>query len=259
MNKRVVAAAVSVLLLATLVSCGKGKQEETTTALPIVTQSAASTPVTNTDINTQPVDNSASVSPTYILTTHQGQTMVTVQTTAFSLDTTAATGVSIPSEFTNPSISAPDISTSVMPTVMTTLPETSATTTTKPAQTEPTTAEPTTAAEKVRKYVDIASYGADPSTGNFIISFAASGWDGGVSSKSGIVTVSVDGKTYPVKASVIGKADADGNATIKVFSGELEPGDGAAITCNIPAGFITSKNGNQTSIEFSSSGTYYTQ
>lgn len=269
MNKKVVAAAACVLLLATLVSCGKGKQEETTTALPDLSGATASIPSdvqTNavSDVSAQPVANTDSASPTYILTTQQGQTMVTAQTTAFSLETIPSTNVMIPSSFTNPSLSTPDVNTSVMPTVSTTITPTVVTdpsgqNTTKESSTEPTTAEPTTAAEKVRKYVDISSYGADPSTGNFIISFDASGWDGGVSNKTGFVTVDVDGKSYPVKASVIGKADADGNATVKVYSSELEPGDGSVITCNIPAGFITSKNGNQTSIEFSSSGTFMTQ
>lgn len=254
MNKKIVAVAAGILLVASLVSCNRSGGSDTTT-LPVLTGATQSTSGNDqlTATTAQLVSSGDNGSPTYILTTQQGQTMATVPLTGFSLDTTATT-IAIPSDFTNPSLDNP----SVMTAVITTLPTqatTSSVTTTKPTTTtkEPTTSEPTTAAQKVRKALDIVSCGTDPNNGNFIITFDPSGWDGGVKNTQGIVTVEIDGKAFPAKATVSGKADTDGNATIKIYSSEREPVDGTVITVNIPAGLVVSKNGNQTSTEFSSS------
>ena len=107
--------------------------------------------------------------------------------------------------------------------------------------------------EKVSKDIDILSCGTDPNNGNFIITFDSSGWDGGVKDSTGFVTVDIDGTTFPAKATVSGTPDADGNATITIYSSEREPADGSVITVNIDAGLVKSKNGTQESKAFSSS------
>lgn len=252
MNKRVVAAACGILLLASLASCGKNNAEETTTAAFPLTGATAST-LPDSQLNVTASVNSAA--PTYILTTQQGQTMVTVPTTAFSLEAIPSSSVSIPNDFTNPNMTTPYVNTSIAPTVPTTAPTTERTTA---PTTQETTEEPTTAAEKVRKYVDLVASGTDPSTGNFLITFEATGWDGGIKSNTAFITVDIDGKKRTAKATVNGTLDVDGNATIKIMTGEYEPGDGSVISCDIPAGFVTSKNGNQTSVDFSTSATHST-
>lgn len=113
-----------------------------------------------------------------------------------------------------------------------------------------TSAETTVSQEKVSKNLDIVSCGTDPDNGNFIITFDPSGWDAGVKDSTMFVSVSIDGKCFPVKATVSGKTDADGYATITIFSGELNPADGSVITVSLPAGLVTSKSGNQVSREF---------
>ena len=280
MNKKVVAAAVGILLVASLASCGKNSGDETTTIMPALTGATQSTSG-NEQGSAQTADSAAAqliattaannASPTYILTTQQGQTMATVPLTAFSLDTTTPiTSVSIPgvNDITNPSLDNPNVLTSVMPSTIP--PSTSAlssssavstsnkptvSTTEKQTSTtkESTTAEPTTAAQKVSKDIDIVSCGTDPNNGNFIITFDPSGWDGGVKNSTGFVTVDIDGTSFPAKATVSGKADADGNATIKIYSSEREPADGSVITVNIGDGLVKSKNGTQESKAFSSS------
>lgn len=265
MNKRVVLAAAGILLVASLASCGRNSGDATTVpALTGATQSTLG--------NGQQLDSSAALaattagnaSPTYILTTQQGQTMATVPLTAFSLDTPATT-VAIPDDFTNPPIDIPDVVTAVIETLPTQAPTTaSADTSTKPitvSQTttaEPTTAEPTTAAKKVRKSIDMISCGTDPNNGNLIITFDPSGWEGGVSNTSRYITVNIDGKERPVKVSVNGKPDADGYATIKVYSSEYEPADGSVISVVLPDGLVTSKNGTQESTSFSTHVEYKT-
>ncbi len=272
MNKRVVLAAAGILLVASLASCGRNSGDATTVpALTGATQSTLG--------NGQQLDSSAALaattagnaSPTYILTTQQGQTMATVPLTAFSLDTTTPTStISIPNvnDITNPSMDNPNVLTSVMPSVPT-LPSTSqnsssnpndpgAVTTKKQTTAEPTTAEPTTAAKKVRKSIDMISCGTDPNNGNLIITFDPSGWEGGVSNTSRYITVNIDGKERPVKVSVNGKPDADGYATIKVYSSEYEPADGSVISVVLPDGLVTSKNGTQESTSFSTHVEYKT-
>ena len=117
-------------------------------------------------------------------------------------------------------------------------------------------ANPTTAPvtqKKVSKDIDIISCGTDPNNGNFIITFDPSGWDGGVKDSTGYVTVDIDGTSFPAKATVSGKTDANGNATITIYSSEREPADGSVITVNIGDGLVKSKNGTQESKAFSSS------
>lgn len=250
MNKKIVAVAAGIFLVASLVSCNRSGGSDTTT-MPVLTGATEST--LQVGQSTDTAAQTANANPTYILTTQQGQTMETVPLTGFSLDTTATT-IAIPSDFTDPSLDNP----SVVTVVITTLPTqatTSTVTTTKPTSTttQPTTSEPTTAAEKVSKYVDIVSCGTDPNNGNFIITFDPSGWDGGVKNSTRFISVEIDGKTFPAKATVSGKPDADGNATIKVYTSELEPSDGCVITVSLPAGLVVSKNGNQMSTAFDSS------
>lgn len=278
MNKKVVAAAVGILLVASLASCGKNGGDETTTIMPALTGATQSTSG-NEQGSAQTADSAAAgliattaannASPTYILTTQQGQTMATVPLTAFSLDTTTpTTSVSIPglNDITNPSLDNPNVLTSVMPSTIppstselssesSTSSKPTVSTTEKQTSTtkESTTAEPTTAAKKVSKDIDIVSCGTDPNNGNFIITFDPSGWDGGVKNSTGFVTVDIDGTSFPAKATVSGKADADGNATIKIYSSEREPADGSIITVNIGDGLVKSKNGTQESKAFSSS------
>ncbi|MGN1444536.1 MAG: hypothetical protein ACI4XE_11885 [Acutalibacteraceae bacterium] len=271
MNKKVVIAAVGILLVASLASCGKNNGGETTTVMPALTGATQSTSgsVQTADSSAQLIATTANASPTYILTTQQGQTMATVPLTAFSLDTTTPTSsVSIPdlNDITSPSLDNPNVLTSVMPSTIPSTSEQSSsgtsnsntptvsttekkTTTTK----ESTTAEPTTAAKKVSKDIDIVSCGTDPNNGNFIITFDPSGWEGGVKNSTGYVTVDIDGTSFPAKASVSGTPDADGNATIKIYSSEREPADGSVITVNIGDGLVKSKNGTQESKAFSSS------
>ena len=107
--------------------------------------------------------------------------------------------------------------------------------------------------KKVSKDIDIISCGTDPNNGNFIITFDPSGWDGGVKDSTGYVTVDIDGTSFPAKATVSGKTDANGNATITIYSSEREPADGSVITVNIGDGLVKSKNGTQESKAFSSS------
>lgn len=114
-------------------------------------------------------------------------------------------------------------------------------------------ANPTSAAvsqNTASKSIDIASCGTDPNSGNIIIKFHPSGWDGGVKSSSGYVNVDIDGKTFPAKATVNGTPDADGLATITVYSSKLDPADGSVITVNISAGLVISKSGAQESQAF---------
>ena len=113
--------------------------------------------------------------------------------------------------------------------------------------------ETTITQEKVSKDIDILSCGTDPNNGNFIITFDPSGWDGGVKDSTGYVTVDIDGTSFPAKATVSGKTDANGNATITIYSSEREPADGSVITVNIGDGLVKSKNGTQESKAFSSS------
>lgn len=262
MNKKVVVAAAGILLLATLASCNRNGGD--TTTIPDLTGATQSTsgfvnqPDSTTGINAPSVNTA----PTYILTTQQGQTMMTVPLTAFSIETTGTTGIEIPSNFTNPTIDTPEVNTSAMTTLPAPVTTTAPSTTKPPESTTESTTQPTTVpeAEKVRKAVDVSSCGTD-SRGNFIISFDTAGWGGGVSSKSdGLITVDVDGKAYNfVKVKVNGTPDVDGNATITVYLNDRDIGEDSNITCHFPAGFITSKNGNQTSIDFTSSGKYSPQ
>lgn len=254
MNKRVVLAAAGILLVASLASCGRNSGDATT--VPALTGATLSTSVNGQ----QPGSSAALVattagnaSPTYILTTQQGQTMATVPLTAFSLDTPATT-VAIPDDFTNPPIDIPDVVTAVIETLPTQAPTTaSADTSTKPitvsqtTTTEPTTTEPTTAAQKSRIPISMVSRGTNPNNGNFIIKIDPSGWDGGVKSSTGYVSAKIGGNTFPVKAKVDGKLDIDGYATITVYSSELKPEDGDIITVNLGDGLVKSKNGNQES------------
>lgn len=270
MNKKVVLAAAGILLVASLASCGRNSGDATTVpALTGATQSTLGSGQQPDSSAALVATTAGNASPTYILTTQQGQTMATVPLTAFSLDTTTPTStVSIPdlNDITSPSLDNPNVLTSVKPTLPSTSPlptvdpstPGAVTTQKQTTTTKPTTTEPTTAAQKVNKYVEIASCGTDPDNGNVIITFDPRGWDGGVKNSTGFVTVDVDGKTFPVKATVTGKADTDGYATIKVYSSELEPSDDCVITVDIPAGLVTSKNGNQKSTAFRSSVEYKT-
>lgn len=260
MNKKVVVAAAGILLLATLASCNRNGGD--TTTMPDLTGATQSTsgfvnqPDSTTGINA-PAANTA---PTYILTTQQGQTMMTVPLTAFSIETTGTTGIEIPSNFTNPAIVAPDVNTSAMTTLPAPVTTAAPSTTKAPDNTTATTAAPTTVpeAERVRKAVDVSGWTACDSNGNFIVSFDTAGWDGGVKSKSdALITVDVDGKAYNfVKVKVNGTPDVDGNATITVYLNDRDIGEYSEVTCNFPAGLITSKNGNQTSTDFSLSAKY---
>lgn len=261
MNKKVVLAAAGILLVASLASCGRNSGDATTVpALTGATQSTLGSGQQPDSSAALVATTAGNASPTYILTTQQGQTMATVPLTAFSLDTTTPTStVSIPdlSDITSPSLDNPNVLTSVKPTLPSTSPlptvnpstPGAVTTQKQTTTTKPTTTEPTTAAQKVGKYVEIAGYMTDDN-GNFIITFDPTGWDGGVKNSTGFVNVDIDGKTFPAKATVNGKADADGNATIKVFSSEREPAEESVITVSIGDGFIRSKNGNQESYAF---------
>lgn len=114
-------------------------------------------------------------------------------------------------------------------------------------------ANPTSAAvsqNTASKSIDIASCGTDPNSGNIIIKFHPSGWDGGVKSSSRYVNVDIDGKAFSAKATVNGTPDADGLATITVYSSKLDPADGSVITVNISAGLVISKSGAQESQAF---------
>lgn len=245
MNKRVVAAACGILLLASLASCGKNNAEETTTAAFPLTGATAST-LPDSQLNVTASVNSAA--PTYILTTQQGQTMVTAPTTAFSLEAIPSSSVSIPNNFTNPNMTTPYVNTSIAPTVLTTAPTTERTTA---ATTQETTEEPTTAAEKVRQFFALENEAYNEG-GNLDLEISTKEWDGGIVTKTGYVTVYIDGKKYPiVKASVSNKSGEQGIGIISVkIAGEDYGADQTSeIIVDFPAGFITSKNGNQTSIE----------
>lgn len=269
MNKKVVLAAAGILLVASLASCGRNSGDATTVpALTGATQSTLGSGQQPDSSAALVATTAGNASPTYILTTQQGQTMATVPLTAFSLDTTTPTStVSIPdlNDITSPSLDNPNVLTSVMPTLPSTSPlptvnpstPGAVTTQKQTTTTKPTTTEPTTAAQKASKDLDIVSCGTDPNNGNFIITFNPEDWDGGVKNNSGYVTVEIDGKAFPAKATVSGKPDADGNATIKVYTSELEPSDGCEITVSLPAGLVVSKNGNKWSKEYRSSSVEY--
>ncbi len=268
MNKKVVLAAAGILLVASLASCGRNSSDATTVpALTGATQSTLGSGQQPDSSAALVATTAGNASPTYILTTQQGQTMATVPLTAFSLETTTPTStVSIPDlgDITSPSLDNPNVLTSVKPTLPSTSPlptvnpstPGAVTTQKQTTTTKPTTTEPTTAAQKVRKDVEIASSGTDPKNGNFIIKFDPAGWDGGVKSSTGLVNVDIDGKTFPAKAKVDGKLDVDGYATITIYSSEREPGDGAYIKVNLGEGLVKSKNGNQESKAFASQGYY---
>lgn len=264
MNKKVVLAAAGILLVASLASCGRNSGDATTVpALTGATQSTLGSGQQPDSSAALVATTAGNASPTYILTTQQGQTMATVPLTAFSLDTTTPTStVSIPdlNDITSPSLDNPNVLTSVMPT----LPSTSSLPTVNPSTpgavttqkqtttTKPTTTEPTTAAQKVRQKVDVVSSATDPNNGNVIIKFEPDGWDGGVkTNNSGFVSVDIDGVSFPAKAKVNGTLDSDGYATITVYSSEREPGEGSIITVNLGDGLVKSKNGNQESTAFS--------
>ena len=260
MNKRVVAAAAGILLLATLTSCNRNNGNDTTTTMPDLTGATQSTSgyVQQTQATTG-LNTPANTAPTYILTTQQGQTMLTVPLTAFSIETTGSTSIEIPSNFTNPTMDTPEVNTSAMTTLPAPVTTTAPSTTRAPENTTESTTQPPTVpeAERVRKEVERSADGLD-SNGNYVISFETDGWDGGVKSKSdGMITVVVDGKAHNfVDVKVNGTPDVDGYATITVYLNDLDIGEGSEIICHFPAGFITSKNGNQTSVDFSVSGKY---
>lgn len=261
MNKRVAAAAAGILLLATLTSCNRNNGNDTTTTMPDLTGATQSTSgyVQQTESATGLNTPAANTAPTYILTTQQGQTMLTVPLTAFSIETTGSTSIEIPSNFTNPTMDTPEVNTSAMTTLPAPVTTTAPSTTRAPESTTESTTQPPTVpeAERVRQEVDVSANGPD-SNGNYVISFETEGWDGGVKSKSdALITVDVDGKAYNfVKAKVNGTPDVDGYATITVYLNDRDIGEDSNITCHFPAGFITSKNGNQTSVDFSVSGKY---
>ena len=259
MNKKVVLAAAGILLVASLASCGRNSGDATTVpALTGATQSTLGSGQQPDSSAALVATTAGNASPTYILTTQQGQTMATVPLTAFSLDTTTPTStVSIPdlNDITSPSLDNPNVLTSVMPTLPSTSPLPTVdpstpgaiTTQKQTTTTKPTTTEPTTAAQKSRIPISMVSRGTNPNNGNFIIKIDPSGWDGGVKSSTGYVSAKIGGNTFPVKAKVDGKLDIDGYATITVYSSELKPEDGDIITVNLGDGLVKSKIGNQES------------
>ena len=265
MNKKVVLAAAGILLVASLASCGRNSSDATTVpALTGATQSTLGSGQQPDSSAALVATTAGNASPTYILTTQQGQTMATVPLTAFSLETTTPTStVSIPDlgDITSPSLDNPNVLTSVKPTLPSTSPlptvdpSTSGAITTQKqtTTTEPTTAEPTTAAQKSSQIVSPIG-DAYSDGGNLVIDIDPKDWDGGIANNSGYVTVYIDGKKYPfVKASVNGRPDDQGNVTITVNIGgkDYEHDTTSSIKVEFPSGFITSKHGNQSSNEFS--------
>ena len=264
MNKKVVLAAAGILLVASLASCGRNSSDATTVpALTGATQSTLGSGQQPDSSAALVATTAGNASPTYILTTQQGQTMATVPLTAFSLDTTTPTStVLIPdlNDITSPSLDNPNVLTSVKPTLPSTSPlptvnpstPGAVTTQKQTTTTKPTTTEPTTAAQKSRKLLvdSMVSCGTDPNNGNFIIKIDPTDWDGGIKSSTGFVNVDIDGKTFPAKAKVDGNKDIDGYATITVYSSELKPEDGDTITVNLGDGLVKSKKDNQESAAY---------
>ncbi|MBQ8028480.1 MAG: hypothetical protein IJ262_03625 [Clostridia bacterium] len=240
--------ALVLLLLAVFVSCNDEKIEETTNnTLPVAT-----TVGSYATEETTAAPTTENVAPTYILTTHYGETMPTVVTTEFNLANEQAIQIVNPTSpdisFSVPEMSAPQVVSSSIPT---TKPTTSKTTTAEP-QTE---VEETTAKESSRRAVSISSYSV-ASNNDIVISVELQGWNGGIrTGKITFVNVILDGEKKTVSGYVNGSDDGTGCATVTVYTNKISPASDSSIEITVPAGSIKSKAGDQSNMAFSISTT----
>lgn len=237
-------ALVLVLVMAVLfASCKKDKEVETQN---IETGDTLPTAMVGQDINspattTEAQTTTAQTGETMILTTNYGETMPTVVTTKFdpARETTEAT---VPVSFEIPSMTAPNVYTSAIPS--TAKPTTSTTAT---EHTEPTEPKNESSGSQTRKALEFSSGGTSPSK-NIIIEFEANGWNGGV--KSGKFNASVktdDGKTGTVVGRVVGIQSSEGDFSVVIPVEDILTEDTTSVTVTLPAGAVTSRKGDQTS------------
>lgn len=241
--KKMIAGVLALLMVAFLVACNDNKEGETTLNTTI-------SPATTTAASQTATKDAQSVGMTYILTTQQGQTMPTVVTTLFNLanETTAAPAETVTApdfSFTVPSMTAPNVVSEQLSTTATTT-----TTATTEKQTEP---EGTTVpdSEKTRKYLELNSY-AFNSSENIELEFSLDNWNGGVRSKSlsNEITVSYDGTSKKITGYVKQSGDV---ILITLYTKSLNIPEDTTVNFVIPAGAVVSKNGDQTSMEYSAS------
>lgn len=238
-------ALILVLIMAVLfASCKKDDADITTTgSFPIETAIPGETTANIPVAQSETTDNG---NPTMILTTQNGQTMPTVVTTPFNPanETTQAT---VPVSFEIPSMTAPDVYTATVPTTAK-----PTTTTTQPPHTEPTEAktekgDTSDSAGKTRKSLEMTSFGFSASK-NITIEFEANGWNGGVKSGKFNASVKTDnGKTSSVMGRVVGIQNSDGYFSVVVPVGDIVDEEVSQVTISIPAGSVTSRNGDQSS------------
>ena len=242
--KKAIALTLVFIMAVLFASCKKDEEPglTTTETLPIATQASnqpTQTPVSQTEAEQQ-------TGVTMVLTTNYGETMPTVVTTAFNPanETTQAT---VPVSFEIPNMTTPDVYTATVPS--TTKPTT---TTTQPPHTEPT--EPKTekgdtsdSAGKTRKSLEMTSFGFSASK-NVTIEFEANGWNGGVKSGKFNASVKTDnGKTSSVMGRVVGIQNSDGYFSVVIPVGDIVDEEVSHVTISIPAGSVTSRNGDQSS------------
>lgn len=245
--RKVIAVIIALILIFALASCGKSEQE--TTTLPSDT-TVPTTSATTTE------------TPSYILTTAQGNTVYWQETTRFEFDATtqgtATTANQSASdydiEFTVAPISKPDVNTSIVATSASTTVIASDNTT----YVEPTTSngssatEATTTAQEI-KSVSMECYPGSDGEGNITLDINPYNWTGGLASCSVNVIVSIDGtesETTPT-LKVPSNIDSAGNYACVIDLSGLEVTSGTVVTFTIPAGTIKNPSGTEVNQSYS--------
>lgn len=250
--KKAIALILVLLMAVFFASCKKGEEIESQT---IETSNTLPTATVGQDIYTTTAPTEAptiteQTAETMILTTQYGETMPTVVTTKFdpARETTEAT---VPVSFEIPTMTAPTVYTSEIPTTKATT-----TTETETEHTEPTEPKNESSDGKTRKALEFTSVSSSPSSKNIVIEFEANGWNGGV--KSGKFNASVttdDGKTGTVVGRVVGIQSSDENFSVVIPIEDIVTEDTISVAITLPAGAVTSRKGDQISKTFTASKT----
>ncbi len=247
--KKAIALTLVLVIAVLFASCKKNEGTETSTNESQALETVGTLPVSSgvqnvgssADSTESQTTTAKATGETMILTTNYGETMPTVVTTKFNPanETTEAT---VPVSFEIPSMTAPSVYTSAIPST-----ERPTTSTTATEHTEPTEPKNQSSEGKTRKSLEFASYGISASK-NITIEFDANGWNNGV--KSGKFNASVktdDGKTSTVVGRVVGIQSSDGNFSVVIPVEDIVTDEVSSVNVTIPAGAVTSRKGDQTS------------
>lgn len=243
--------------------CGDNEDDQTTLN-PLNTAYAP------TSSGNQQAGNNAATGATYILTTNQGKTVPSLNTTRFvpggvsgvssqqvstTVDPYASMTYNTSGVIAVPSYSVANASSTTWQTIA---PSSSVTTPVVPTPAStatpvtPTTKPTTTQAEPEGVYVSVGSLVID-TEGRFVVPIESDNWGGRIKSNSQRVSVYIDGVEMEGGAmlQITSSTDGDGYQSVYLNLGdyEIDP-DSSTVTFVIPEGFLENKTGTKYNYEY---------